>query len=401
VRAPAAPAYEPFSAGPGESRRLAAASSGARPSPAGTPALDALELVRLANAFAATVSAYLLTVLPRVKRELAYWQAQALGISDPVLRRLALEALSKRGNMEGAALFAVLAPRAHRASTIRALVAFQAAYNYLDMLAEQPNPDPVSNGYQLHQALLVALDRSEPQPDYYAGYPQRADGGYLAAMVECCRTALTALPSHAAVRDDAWAAAARIVAFQSLNLTEAQGGHELLERWAREQTLAGSDLDWWQTAASCGSSLTVHALIAMSATAQLDAGDVTEVNNAYFPWIGALHSLLDSLVDVAEDRRHGQRSLLSHAPPAELSIQMRRLAARARKAARALPNGQRHTVILAAMAGHYLSAREASAAQARPIAAGVKAAVGPLLTPVLLLVRLRRAWLEQAQSPNR
>ncbi len=360
-----------------------------------------LELVRLASAFAATAYGYLFTVLPRVKRELAHWQKQALSIPDPVLRRLALEALAKRGNMEGAALFAILAPRAGRATAIRALVTFQAAYNYLDTLAEQPNPDPVSNGYQLHQALLVALDRGAPQPDYYAGYPYRADGGYLAAMVDTCRTALTALPSHAAVGDEAWVAAARIVAFQSLNLTEAQGGHELLERWAREQALAGSDLHWWQTAAACGSSLSVHALIAMSATPHLHAGEVIEVNNAYFPWIGALHSLLDSLVDVAEDQRHGQRSLLSHASPAELPEQMRRLAVRARKAARSLPNGPRHTAILTAMIGYYLSASEVSAAQARPIAAGVKAAGDPLLRLALLLSSARRACLGLTQTPRR
>jgi tetraprenyl-beta-curcumene synthase len=358
------------------------------------PVSGSLGPVALAWTFAATVCGYLFTVLPRVKRELAHWQAQALNIPDPVLRRLALQALAKRGKMEGAALFAVLAPRARRPPAIRALIAFQAAYNYLDLLAEQPNRSPVSNGYQLHQALLVALGRGGPlQPDYYAGYPQHADGGYLAAMVDACRSALTALPSHAAVGEDLWVAALRVVGFQSLNLTEAQGGHELLERWAREQTPAGSELDWWQTAAACGSSLGVHALVAVSARPRLEAGEVIELNNAYFPWIGALHSLLDSLVDTAEDRRDGRRSLLSQAPPAELPIHMRRLAARARMAARELPDGRRHAVILAAMIGHYLSASEAAEAQARPIAAGVKAAADPLLRPALLLAGLRRACL--------
>jgi len=388
-----------FSAAPREARHAPARPFRRRTAFSGTRASGPLELVGLASTFAATACSYLFTVLPRVKRELAHWQTQALSIPDPLLRRLALDALAKRGNMEGAALFAVLAPRAGRATAIRALVAFQAAYNYLDTLAEQPSPDPVSNGYQLHQALLVALDSSVSQPDYYAGYPHRADGGYLAAMVETCRTALAALPSHAAVGDEAWVAAARIVAFQSLNLTEAQGGQELLERWAREQAPAGSDLHWWQTAAACGSSLSVHALIAMSATPHLDAGDV--VDNAYYPWIGALHSLLDSLVDVAEDQRQGQRSLLSHASPAELPEQMRRLAVRAGEAARSLPDGPRHRVILTAMVAYYLSASEASAAPARPIAAGVKAALDPLLTLALLLSGLRRACLDLAQTPHR
>jgi tetraprenyl-beta-curcumene synthase len=366
------------------------------------PVSGSLEAVALAWTFAATLCSYLLTILPRVKRELAHWQAQALKIPDPVLRRLALDALKKRGKIEGAALFAVLAPRARRPPAIRALVAFQAAYNYLDVLGEQPNRSPVSNGYQLHQALLVALDRGELlQPDYYAGYPQHADGGYLAALVDACRSALTALPSHGAVGDEVWVAAARIVAFQSLNLTEARGGHELLERWAREQAPVGSDLEWWQTAAACGSPLTVHALIAISATPQLDAGDVIELNNAYFPWIGALHSLLDSLIGTAEDRRDGRRSLLSHAPSADLPLQMCRLSARAREAARELPNGRRHAVILAAMIGYYLSAFEAAEAQTRPIAAGVKAAADPLLRLALLLARLRRACLALAEASCR
>src|SRR6185312_9044343 len=103
----------------------------------------------LAATFTATVVRYLTTVLPVVTRELRHWHAQASAIPDPTLRANALEALGKRGNMEGAALFAVLAPRSHRRLSVRALVAFQTAYNYLDMLAEQPSADPVANGAQL------------------------------------------------------------------------------------------------------------------------------------------------------------------------------------------------------------------------------------------------------------
>jgi tetraprenyl-beta-curcumene synthase len=360
-----------------------------------------LEEFRLGLTFAATVSSYLLTVLPQVRSELARWRAQALSIPDPMLRRLALDALAKRGNLEGAALFAVLAPRVRRSTTVRASVAFQSAYNYLDLLAEQPNEDPVSSGYQLHQALLLALEPTTPQPDYYAHFSRRRDGGYLAEMVDTCRTALLALPSHAVVGDDVWDAAARIVAFQSLNLTDAQGGHELLQRWAQERTLERWDLQWWQTAASCGSSLTVHALLAAAANRCLDAGDVIELNDAYFPWVGALHSLLDSLADVAEDQEDGQRSLLSYAPASEVRARMHRLAARAYSSARELPEGRRHKVILTAMASYYLSAPETPSADARAIAAGVRVAAGPLLTPALLLFKLRRRRFELTHGPYR
>jgi hypothetical protein len=59
--------------------------------------------------------------------------------------------------MEGAALFGAFAPRAHRTQTVRALVAFQAAYNYFDLLAEQPSEGSERAGRELHRGLMLAL----------------------------------------------------------------------------------------------------------------------------------------------------------------------------------------------------------------------------------------------------
>jgi tetraprenyl-beta-curcumene synthase len=341
---------------------------------------------------AATVMRYLTSVFPLVRRELAYWHDQAREIPDPVLRTRAMEGLAKRGNLEGAALFAILAPRSRRREAVRALVAFQAAYNYLDTLAEQASADPIANGRQLHQALLVALDPAVRHPDYYALHPQREDGGFLVALVDTCRTAFTALPSYTAVSAVCSAAAARIVAFQSLNLTERQGGHEALERWARRHALEGSGLDWWQAAAAEGSSLAVHALIATAADPDVRRQDAEAIDAAYFPWICALHSLLDSLVDVAEDEHAGQRNLLSyHASTDQAARAMEFLAQRATNATRELPDELQHRVILTAMVSSYISSPEAATPYARAIGGSVASAVGPLLPTALGLFKVRRA----------
>ncbi len=339
-----------------------------------------------------TVLRYLTGILPLVRRELAYWQARAHEIPNPVLRADAIAGLSKRGNLEGAALFAVLAPRSHRRETVRALVAFQAAYNYLDTIAEKASTDPVANGRQLHLSLLVALDPDAGQPDYYALHPQRDDGGFLEALADTCRTALAKFPSYAAVSATCSAAGARIVAFQSLNLTERQGGHEGLERWARDQAPKGSGLDWWQAAAAEGSSLAVHALIATAANPGVRHQDAEAIDAAYFPWICGLHSLLDSLVDVAEDEHAGQRNLLSyHASTGQAAFGMGFLAQRATNACRHLPSELQHRVILNAMIGYYLSSPEASTPYARDISGSVAGTVGPLLPPALALFKVRRA----------
>src|ERR1700734_3798639 len=98
----------------------------------------------MASVFAGAASRYWLGVFPLLTREMRHWHERARAIPDPVLRRLALITQeTEQGNLEGAAAFAVLAPRAHRARVVRAVVAFQAVYDYVDTLAEQPCEDPV------------------------------------------------------------------------------------------------------------------------------------------------------------------------------------------------------------------------------------------------------------------
>ena len=343
---------------------------------------------------------YWLSVFPEVSRELARWEQRAQAIPDPSLRRHAHEAMRKRGNIEGAAAFAAFAPRRHRDAVTRALVAFQTAYNYLDVLAEQPRIEAIPGGRRLHEALLGALDSHEPgepadapgapQPDYYALYPQREDGGYLDELVQTCRTALVTLPAYPAVAGAARRCAGRIVEFQSLNLSEKQGGHHELADWARAETPAGEALYWWETAAAGGSSLAVYALIAAAAEPCSDPGEPERIEQAYFPWIGALHSLLDHLVDHTEDMEIGQRNLIDrYASPEEAAARMRTLAEHALADARALPQGRQHAIVLTGMAGFYLSAPETRLARALPIARGVRTALGPLMTPTLLVFKLR------------
>jgi tetraprenyl-beta-curcumene synthase len=347
--------------------------------------------LELPYVFTDTVLRYLLRVLPCVTSELAHWRARAAEIPDPELRRQAQASLGKHGNIEGAALFATLAPAAQRRRTVRALVAFQTAYNYLDALSEQPSEDPLLNGEQLHQALLTALHPTVAHADYYARSPRSEDGGYLNGIVDACRDALAGLPSYALLAPRARVAAARIVDFQALNLSDAHGGHVGLERWATEATPPGSGVAWWETAAAAGSSLAVHALIAAAADPDLDPAEIAVIDRAYFPWIGALHSLLDSLVDRGEDHQHGQRSLLDYYPsPTTAAVALSSLALRARAGTRSLPNRNAHRVILTAMCSYYLSAPQCYTAEAHRITRALTDALGAPLSVAIALFRTRR-----------
>jgi tetraprenyl-beta-curcumene synthase len=322
------------------------------------------------------------------------WRRLAGEISDPLLRHHALSTQrAQRGNLEGAAAFAVLAPRAHRMDVVRATMAFQVAYDYVDSLSEQPSRDPVANGYQLHQALLAALDPAAEQRDYYRHSSTSHDSGYLESLTRACREALLALPSYDTVLDAAMRAVRRMVVYQSLNHGASSGESDTraLASWAASVTPADTDLLWWETAAGTASSLSVFSLFAAAAQPKARARDIDAMEIAYFPWIGALHVLLDSLIDHAADTQAGHHSLVAHyASPEEAAVRIGAIAARAMCATAAVPQASQHALILAAMASFYLSAPGAEAPDARPVVRQVMEAMGAHARPTMAMLRVRR-----------
>jgi tetraprenyl-beta-curcumene synthase len=357
---------------------------------------DLTHNVELVAAFLSAAHCYWLKVFPCVQRELDYWRKRASEIPDPELRRLALEThRTKWCNVEGAAAFATMVPSIHRSAAIRTLVTFQAAYDYADTLAEQPQDDPIANGHRLHQSLLVALDTNAAHSDYYAHSRLNNDGGYLLALTDGCRRAFQRLPAHAKVAPAGRRAAERIVTYQSLN----HGGRktrEVLAQWAQSETVRGTGLRWWETSAACASSLTVLALLSAAADPALQARDVVAIESAYHPWIGALHTLLDSLIDWSEDELDHQANLLDHYKSTpELVDRLRTLARRSRDSTVALPQASQHAVLLAGMAGLYLSAPEARSPRTACAADAALGAMEHLMRPTLLVMQARRVirWI--------
>ncbi|MBA3809855.1 MAG: DUF2600 family protein, partial [Solirubrobacterales bacterium] len=305
---------------------------------------------RLATTFALLAARYWLTVFPLLAVELRRLRARAREIRDPELRGVALEALAKRSNLEGAAAFAALTPLRSRAASTRALLAFQSIYNYADALAEHPSPACRDAARSAHAALTLALTtRSGLQDSAQHG----GDSDYLLPQIERCRRALDTLPAYDHASPAALCAASRICSFQTQTSPPAAG----LEAWARSLVIPTPAASWWESAGAAGSSLAVHALISAAATPGLDAETVEALTGAYGGAIGALHSLLDSLIDQDEDAASGQPSLIGlYHSSAAAAHGMGNLASRALAAAMTLPQSRRHAVLVASMASMYLSA---------------------------------------------
>lgn len=345
-------------------------------------------------ALAGAARSYWLGVFPDACREIRSWRARAQEIPDPALRRIALRAhREKRGNLEGAAAFAAFAPPAGRRAAVRAVIAYQTMFDYLDDLSEEASADPIGDGRQLNGALLAAVAPGEPHRVYYPHRHGGEDGGYLHALIGACRAALTALPSYATVAGLALGATQRVVTYQSLNHGDGNGRHDSFERWARASGKAHARLRWWETGAAAGSTLDLFALIGAAADPALDPGVATMLGTAYFPWVGALHSLLDSLADRVEDLATGKRGLIDYyRSPDEAAERIATIASEAMSQVSELPGGHSHTLIVTAMTSFYLcDLSMSSSPHARLAAPAVLEAMGRLARPIMVILGTRRA----------
>ena len=330
-------------------------------------------------------------ILPMARGELERWQARAMTIPDPALRAAALSALRERGrNVEATAVFAILAPRAHRPGAVRAIAALQAMIDYLDSLGEQPVDDPLADGLALHGAVCDAVSPGVVPADWYSLHPQHEDGGYLAALVAACQAEVAALPATKAVLPLLRRAARRCGEGQSHTHAAVQTGVDELEAWATQEETAPGYL-WWELAAGASSSVAAHALLAAAADRRTTAEEAELIDAVYFPPIGALTVLLDDLIDRDDDLRAGQHNYLSYCASEEQAAnRIGLLAGRARAATMGLRDGRRHRAILAGVAGFYLSAPATGSGYARPIRERLLESLDPTVRPIMVAMRLRR-----------
>jgi len=343
--------------------------------------------------FASAARCYWLEVFPFARQELREWCRRAEAIPEPALRREALLALqAKSGNAEGLAAFAVLAPRAERRAVIRAVVAYQTTLDYLDSVTERPS-HPHAEKLKLNGALEVAVDSKLSLETYREEIAQRGDREYLAALVKACRKSLGGLPSYASSVSPLRRRARLAAESQAMN-------HSLLldtedreiAKWAHTVSRASSlegELQWWELVAAGASTPALGALTALAAQPGATEGDFVAVEAAYFPWVNALNTLLDSLVDLDEDPAQ-QRHIERYGSPQAAAERLATIATRSRAGVCKLTSAQQHELILAAMGGLYLAQPAAWLGDRSVTAAAVLDALGPFARSTLTVHRLRQ-----------
>jgi tetraprenyl-beta-curcumene synthase len=327
-----------------------------------------------------------------VSRSVTVWRARAAGIPEEPLRNDALAALTrKRANIDGAALFWTIPGRRNR-DLLRLLVTYEIMADYLDCASERAAHVGVHNGAQLHRAMIEALDPDLELSDYYLFSPWKDDSGYLRALVECCRECCRRLPSYQVTRPLTIRAAQLAQVLPLNHEPDAAHRNRYLTKWALREFPDKDELTWFEYTGAASAWLTILALLALAAEPGCEPMRASAIYSAYLPWVSLTGTMLDSYSDIAEDTANAAHSYLSHyESPERAFARTGELLHRSAAAARRLPDGCRHAVIVACMAAMYLSKDSTRAGRQRTHTQAIARSGGSLtrlLMPVLRLWRL-------------
>lgn len=348
----------------------------------------------LAQAAVALVLAnarYWTTVAPRTRSELSRWRARASLIEDRELRTLALQKLSQEGfAAEVAATLATLTPRRHRGAAVRAIVALEVMFDYLDGLTELPAADPLTNGRRLFKALSDAIDPSAALEEDYYRHNGSDDGGYLRELGATVSSELARLPAAEMLAPAMLRASARCSEAEVLTHAGAFSEDSPAESWAGEMA-CGSGLEWREYLAGAASSvLSVHALIALAGDERATIEDGSAIDELYLA-IGVLSTMLDSLIDLEQDEANGTIAYIEHyESTSELGQRLVEIVQKAAAGARGTSGSAHHLMIIAGVAAYFTSAPTARSELALPVTSRVQRELRPLITPTLAVMRVWR-----------
>lgn len=245
---------------------------------------------------------YILSVLPKVNRLLKQWSSIALCCPEPELRLQAMASLKNKAfHCQGGAVFAVDGQSCDQ-DLLGLIIAYQTLCDYLDNLCDRAGQTDGRAFRQLHQSLVDALDPGLSPSNYYEYFHLHDDGGYIEALVAECRRQVLLLPSYSLVRDDilrltGWYCELQVRKHLSWDVREKE-----LQDWVAGSLPPFPGLLWNELAAATGSTLAVFALFKLAGREHLNRELVDKTLQAYFPWICALHILLDYFIDQQEDR---------------------------------------------------------------------------------------------------
>lgn len=299
---------------------------------------------------------YVKEVFPKVKKALRHWESLAESIPERVLSEQAMDSLQRKAfHCLGGSIYS-LYPGVNTDEVIEFIVAYQTISDYLDNLVDAVNVQDEKAFAQLHRAMTEALEPETELTDYYAYYPYRDDGGYLATLVKTCQDKAKNLPSYSLVKTEMLGLAKLYSFLQTTKHLDRSVREEKMLRWINEYILEYPGLSEWEFAAATGSTLGIFCLHAAAFNPELQLEEVRKIKEAYFPWIAGLHILLDYFIDLLEDRETAQLNFVEYYSSSEIRAERLRFFVRKSLSdAQNLSHTNFHRAVIKGLLAMYLS----------------------------------------------
>jgi tetraprenyl-beta-curcumene synthase len=299
---------------------------------------------------------FLRRIVPHASRELEGIASLASSIPDQRLRTEALGSINAKAyHVAGGCILATFLPSEAARRYVEIVTPLESIYDYLDNLCDRHPDVPVEAYPVLHQAIADALDPRATLRDYYALGPTGDDNGYLARLVTRTQRSFGRLDRRDALFSAFSEAATLYAEMQTYkHYPPLQRESACIEWFERRRDARFVGLQWYEFACAAGSQLQVYAPLFAYFANHYDA--VTTAYDAYFPSVAALHVLLDSYIDQAEDREHGELNFATlYAGPEQMRRRVADFATQATLGFERLPNPAHHRFVLRVMALFYLT----------------------------------------------
>jgi len=299
---------------------------------------------------------FLRRVVPHASIELDGIASLAGSIPDLHLRTQALASIrAKAYHVAGGCILATFLPAPAARRYVEIVAPLESIYDYLDNLCDRHPNVPVDAYPVLHQAIADALDPDAGTHDYYALGPHGDDGGYLARLVTRTQRSLARSKPSPAMRRAFAEAALLYGEMQTFKHYPAAEREAACVAWfERRRDARYEGMQWYEFACAAGSQFQVYAPLFAHFAGR--GSSVSATYDAYFPGVAALHVLLDSFIDQAEDRDHHELNFASLYPSARtMQLRVAEMAAEAMRRFSALPDPAHHRFVLRVMALFYLT----------------------------------------------
>lgn len=304
----------------------------------------------------ANIVRFLRTIVPHARLELEGIGSLARTIPDDALRNQALASIeAKAYHVAGGCILATFLPHAEARAYVELVAPLESIYDYLDNLCDR-HPGVSEAAYPvLHQAIGDALDPYATPRDYYALGPAGDDNGYLHRLVTRVRRSLRRIDGHEKLLPVFREAARLYAEMQTYKHYPAGERERACREWfAARKNDRIAELEWYEFACAAGSQLQVYAPLYELLAGRTQA--VVRAYDAHFPAVAALHVLLDSFIDQAEDRHYGELNFAATYPaPEAMRKRAGYLAGLARRRFSWLPDPRPHAFVLRVMSLFYLT----------------------------------------------